>query len=100
MADDEFNIDELISSRDESGPDVSRPDTRNTNNTSTTGNTDSRLHPFSVRLDQEYVEIIKALAWWKRISQREFIENCITYALEEMDEERLEAILTRFNNEG
>ncbi|SMO56907.1 hypothetical protein [Fodinibius sediminis] len=95
MADDEFNIDELISSDDVAGS-----NTRKTNNTSTTDNSDSSLHPFSVRLDQEYVDIIKALAWWKRISQREFIENCINYSLEKMDEDHLETILNRFNKEG
>ena len=103
MADDEFNIDELISGSDETGEDVPRSKTRNTNNTSdtsTTGSTDSSQHPFSVRLDEEYVELVKALAWWKRISQREFLENCITYALKEMDEERLTLILNRYRKEN
>jgi hypothetical protein len=97
MADDEFNIEELISGHEESAPDVPQSNTRNTSNTNNTCNTDSSLHPFSVRLDQQYVDIIKALAWWKRISQREFIENCITYVLEDMDDDRLAEIISRYN---
>lgn len=100
MADDEFNIDELISGPEDSGQDVPRPNTRttrNTDNTSTTETTNSSLYPFSVRLGQEYVDIIKALAWWKRISQREFIENCIDYALEDMNEDRLAEIISRYH---
>ncbi|MCW9708814.1 hypothetical protein [Fodinibius salsisoli] len=103
MADDEFNIEELISGQHGSGNDVPQSNTRTTSNTSntdatsTTANTDSTPHPFSVRLNQEYVEIIKALAWWKRISQRAFIEQCITYALEEMNDERLTEIIDRYN---
>ncbi|SMO38826.1 ribbon-helix-helix domain-containing protein [Fodinibius sediminis] len=103
MADDEFNIEELISGPDGSGEDTAGSNTCNTNNTgatSTTKNASTTLHPFSVRLDQEYVETIKALAWWKRISQREFIEHCISYALEEMNEERLTEITNRYHEQS
>ena len=74
--------------------------TPNTDATSTTANADSTLHPFSVRLGQKYVEIIKALAWWKRISQRAFLEHCISYALEEMGRERLTEIIDGYNEEN
>jgi hypothetical protein len=102
MADNEFSFDEMLSGSEES-EDVPRSNTRNTNNTSdssTTDNTDSSLHPFSVRLDQEYVDIIKALAWWKRISQREFLENCLNHVLEKMDKDHIEMVLKRYKNKN
>jgi len=97
MADSDFEFDEFF---DQMNGEVDTSTTSDTRNTSNTRTTNSTRHPFSVRLDQEYVEVIKALAWWKRISQREFIENCITYALKEMDEERLTLILNRYRKEN
>ena len=99
MADDEFNINELISGADELVEDEMQSNTRNSNNTSntsTTDNIDTSLHPFSVRLGQEYVDMIKALAWWKRISQREFIENIFKEYLKTTDTEKLSKILNKY----
>ncbi|SHE87698.1 hypothetical protein SAMN05443144_1043 [Fodinibius roseus] len=100
MADDEFNIDELISGPEESGRDVPQSNTRNTSNTdhtSTTETTDSPLHPFSVRLGQQHVDVIKALAWWKRISQREFIEQAVDQYLDDINSEELKDIITQYH---
>jgi hypothetical protein len=89
MADDEFNIEELISGPEESHEDVAESNTRNTRNAN---NTSTSPHPFSVRLDQEYVTLIKAVAWWKRMSQREFMEQAVETWLE-TNEEDLPAII-------
>jgi hypothetical protein len=93
MADSDFEFDEFFDQMNSESGTSTTTDTRNTPNTSNT------LYPFSVRLGKEYVKVIKALAWWKRISQRKFIENCLDYALEEMDKERLTTILNKYNEE-
>lgn len=88
MADSDFEFDEILGEAKETlrGPEGT---TGNTDATSTTGaagttrttgttsHTGRTQHPFSVRLDQEHVELIQALAWWKRISQRAFIEQLL-----------------------
>ncbi|WP_205720029.1 ribbon-helix-helix domain-containing protein [Fodinibius halophilus] len=70
--------------------------TESTGNKDTTGGTQ---YPFSVRLDEEYVELIKALAWWKRISQREFIEITINEHLKRMESEKLTDILNKYKQQ-
>lgn len=71
------------------------PATENTNNTSHTGR---RQHPFSVRLAEEYVTLIKAMAWWKRISQREFLEQAIEAWLNGCEED-FPAIMEQYENQ-
>lgn len=95
MADSDFEFDEFFDQMNGEEDTSTTTDTRNTSNTRTTNNTSQ---PFSLRLDQEYVKVIKALAWWKRISQREFIENRITEYLKEMKAEELSEILKQYQN--
>lgn len=78
----------------------SEENTGSTVNKGKTGNTSSTgrmQYPFSVRLDQEYVDIIKGLAWWKRISQREFIEEAVSQYLDNIDSEELKDILNQYH---
>lgn len=93
MADKDFDFDNLLSGSN----------TSNTGTTSTTSNTDvetkTASYPFSVRLDARYVEVIKALAWYKRISQREFLEQAIDSQLAEIDSQELNEALNKFRNE-
>ena len=93
MADKDFDFDNLLSGSTSS-------DTRTT---STTSNTDAStkvaLHPFSVRLDARYVEIVKALAWYKRISQREFMEQAIDSQLAQIDTKMLNEALKKYQDE-
>lgn len=55
-----------------------------------------RRNPFSVRLEEKYIEIIKALAWWNRVTHREFVENRIKEHLKEMEAEELSEILNKY----
>jgi|GEM_PF-3262444 len=73
----------------------------NTSNTSNSSNTSQRgnLYPFSVRLNPQYLEIIKAVAWWERISQRELIEKALRqYLGDNIDSEELDNILTKYGD--
>jgi len=94
MADSDFEFDEFFEQINGEGDTFTTTDTRNPSNTRTTSNT---LHPFSVRLDQEYIEVIKALAWWKRISQREFIEQTVNQYLDGIESEELKDILNQYH---
>lgn len=91
MADSDFNFDELLSDVGEDSGDQST-----TSNTCTTNNTGNTL-PFSARLGSKYVEAIRAVAWWKRISQRELIEELLNLYLNDMDSEELEDIIQRYH---
>lgn len=93
MADSDFEFDEFFDQMNAEEDTSTTTDTRNTSNTRTTNNTPQ---PFSMRLDQEYIEVIKALAWWKRISQREFIEDTINRYLKGMGSDELAEILSKY----
>ena len=91
MADSDFEFDEFF---DQMNGEEDTSTTTDTSNTRTTTNT---LHPFSVRLDQEYIEVIKALSWWKRISQRELIEQAVGQYLDDIDSKELKNILNQYH---
>lgn len=69
-----------------------------TGSSSHTGHTGRTQHPFSIRLDPEHVELIKALAWWRRISQRKLIEQALDRILEEVDEQELRQIIRNYRS--
>lgn len=103
MADHDFNFDEFLSESDQESTGTTK-DTRNTRTTNNTSNTSDTtksrsLHPFSVRLNEEYVEKIKAMAWWKRISQRTFIEQAVESITDQMEAGELDAIIEKYQKQ-
>jgi len=102
MADSDFEsgFDEIYGDVKEnlSGPKGTTGNTSTTEHTNNTSNTGRTQHPFSVRLAEEYVTLIKAMAWWKRISQREFLEQAIEAWLNGCEED-LPAIMKQYENQ-
>ena len=78
---------------------LSQDKSDNANTKQATCTTSNTTQPFSARLGSEYVEIIKAMAWWKRITQREFIEQVIDHGISKMDKERLNKIIEEYQDE-
>lgn len=109
MADKDFDFENFLTKKsDKRGVDFSNTknkltthDTEDTNNTRTTSNTRQadQLHPFSIRLDEHYVETIKAFAWWERVSQRKWIEKCIESLLTEYDQDKIDHIRSMYREE-
>lgn len=70
-----------------------------TSNTQATCTTSNTTQPFSARLGSKYVEIVKAVAWWQRITQREFIEQMIDQGISEIDKKKLNKIIEDYQDE-
>src|SRR5690625_8022179 len=82
MANKDFNFEEFLTEpKNRLARQGKQHTTRNTRTTSNTNR--STLHPFSVRLDKPYIDKIKAIAWYRKISQREVIELAIDVRSEE-----------------
>lgn len=104
MADQDFNFDEFLSEpkkqegQKKSGASNTTSNTRTTNKTLDTIHSDDTemLHPFSARLNKDYIEKIKAIAWWKRVSQRAFIELAVDLALKEMEDDKVSEIISSY----
>lgn len=105
MADKDFDFEEFLTRPKKHGFRQNKQrTTRNTSDTPTTrttSNTDSSsLHPFSVRLDETYIETIKAVAWWKRMTQRELIEQAVDKLLSDLDSGQLDNIRSSFKQQS
>lgn len=114
MADKDFDFDNFLTTKKDKQTGVAlsntskaqttrdTENTRNTRTTTTTNNTRQadQLHPFSIRLDEHYVETIKAFAWWERVSQRKWIENCIESLLAEYGQDKIDQIRLKFREES
>ena len=78
---------------------LSQDKSDNTSNTQTTCTTSNTTQPFSARLGSKYVEIVKAVAWWQRITQREFIEQMIDHGISKIEKMKLEKIIEEYQDE-
>src|SRR5690625_7609586 len=84
MANKDFNFEEFLTEpKNRLARQGKQHTTRNTRTTSNTNR--STLHPFSVRLDKPYIDKIKAIAWYRKISQREVIEQAIDVLMNDMN---------------
>jgi len=95
MANKDFDFEEFLT-RPKNKP-VSQSKQRTTGTTSNTSSLS--LHPFSVRLDKPYIDKIKAIAWYKQISQREVIELAVDTLMGEMEPKEMEKAVSKFVHE-
>ena len=98
MANKDFNFEEFLT---EPKNRLTRQGKQHTTrNTRTTSNTNrSTLHPFSVRLDKPYIDKIKAIAWYRKISQREVIEQAVDVLMNDMNPKEMEKAISEFVHE-
>src|SRR5690625_2665264 len=98
MANKGFNVEEFLT---EPKNRLTRQGKQHTTrNTHTTANTDrSALHPVSVRVDKPYIDKIKAIAWYRKISQREVIEQAVDVLMNDMNPKEMEKTISEFVHE-
>src|SRR5690625_4787692 len=98
MANKDFNFEEFLTEpKNRLARQGKQHTTRNTRTTSNTNR--STLHPFSVRLDKPYIDKIKAIAWYRKISQREVIEQAIDVLMNDMNPKEMEKTISEFVHE-
>lgn len=57
--------------------------------------------PFLRRMSAKYVEIVQALAWWNRTTQRNFFRQPLDeHRNENIYPEKLEVIIKQYRNHG
>lgn len=98
MANKDFNFEEFLTEpKNRLARQGKQHTTRNTRTTSNTNR--STLHPFSVRLDKPYIDKIKAIAWYRKISQREVIEQAVDVLMNDMNPKEMEKTISEFVHE-
>jgi len=98
MANKDFNFEEFLTEpKNRLTRQGKQHTTRNTHTTSNTNR--STLHPFSVRLDKPYIDKIKAIAWYRKISQREVIEQAVDVLMNDMNPKEMEKTISEFVHE-
>lgn len=101
MANKDFNFDEFLTTpKNRLARMGKQSTTSNTSNTTTTRSTNTTTpHPFSVRLGKTYIDKIKAIAWYKQISQREVIELALDSLMDELNPKEMEKAISTFVQE-
>ncbi|MGM0587124.1 MAG: ribbon-helix-helix protein, CopG family [Bacteroidota bacterium] len=51
---------------------------------------------FSIRLDEYYAERLRALAYWRRVSQREIVEQALDAFFADVEERKLHTAVEKF----
>jgi hypothetical protein len=85
-----------ISDKMESGSKSWISNGRKTDSSESPRNDEQDTPVFSVRLDQQIVHKVRAIAYWQRISQRELIEQALKKHFEDLGKQEIERAINEY----